>query len=173
MQGGDAAGPRPVKAGVLRPNRMLGPDFGGVGLGRLIAVGMGVDAGRGIIAQMRMDVDNAGRHPAPASVEHGNPGRSGKIGANRLDFAAAQQERAALDLAADAVEDRCVGDEEIGALASFIGRRIWVELDDDLFPWSFLRRFFGSGGRGRLLLAASARLGVGLGNKTERQSAGA
>ena len=56
------AGQRARELRILRPDGMLGPDVGGDRVGRLVAVGVRIDAGRGIDADVRMHVDDPRRH---------------------------------------------------------------------------------------------------------------
>src|SRR5690606_1716168 len=48
-----------------------GPDVGGHGIGHLVAVVVRVHARGGIHAQVRVHVDQAGRHPLAAAVDDG------------------------------------------------------------------------------------------------------
>ena len=71
------------EAGVLRPDAMLGPDFGPHRDGRLVAVGIGADAGRWIIAEVAVDVDDAGRDELAGAVDLERSGRRWRARARR------------------------------------------------------------------------------------------
>ena len=66
---GHAAGAGGVETGVLGPQRMFGPDLGGVRAGRLVAVAHAADAGRRIDAQVAVYVDDAGGDIAAARFD--------------------------------------------------------------------------------------------------------
>src|SRR5205085_8851704 len=66
-----AIGERAAEARILRPDAVLGPDFGTDRIGRLVAVLMCLDARARIVAEMGMDVDHSGRHPAASPVDAG------------------------------------------------------------------------------------------------------
>ena len=93
----DAAGQREIELRILRPERMLGGDFGGVRARHLVAVLQRLDAGRRVDAEMRVRVDDARRHPLAARVDHERVGRRVHRLADRRDLAVLQQDRSALD----------------------------------------------------------------------------
>ena len=57
------------KSRILRPDRMFGPDVGGDRAGHFIAVLDGLHAGTRIHAEVRVDVDDAGRDPAALGID--------------------------------------------------------------------------------------------------------
>ena len=75
LQRGDAAGQLARELRILRPDRVLGPDLGGVRLRRLVAVLGRGDAGRRIDAEVGVDVDDARRDELAAGVDHGRARR--------------------------------------------------------------------------------------------------
>lgn len=75
LHGGHAARQRAREIRVLGPDGMLGPDVRGRRIGRLVAVGVRIDARRGVDAHMRMHIDDPGRHVPPMSIDHDGVGR--------------------------------------------------------------------------------------------------
>ena len=105
-RGNAAIGERAGEAGILRPDRMFGPDLGRHRAGRLVPVRMRVHAGRGIIAEMRMDVDHAGRDELARPVDPViSRGRERGI-ADRDHLAVAEQDGAVVDPLPAPVIDR-------------------------------------------------------------------
>src|SRR3546814_10502868 len=71
---------------------MFGPHFGRRRRRRLIAVRMRVDAGRGIVAEVAMNVDDAGGQIFSGAVIDRDVGRDRRLGAaDGLDLAIRQQ----------------------------------------------------------------------------------
>ena len=123
LKGGDPAGAGGVEAGVLGPDRVLGPDLGGVGAGGLIAVAHPGDAGRGIDAEVAVDVDDAGGHEPAAGVDDAIAGRHrGRGVADGGDLAVGDDDHAVLDLLAGAGEDRAADDGHVLARQAAICR---------------------------------------------------
>ena len=143
LQRGHAAiGERAGKAGVLRPDRMFGPDFGRGRAGRLVTVRMRLDRRGGIVAEVRVDIDDARRHELAGPVEHRDVGRDRRVrAADRDDLAAAEEDRAIVDPAALAVVYRRIDERGRRARIGRVGRRE---------------------GRFRLCRGAAGALGVGL-----------
>ena len=112
LEGRDAAvDQRSGETGILRPDAMFGPNFGADRARHLVAVGMGLDAGARIIAEMGVNVDHAGRHPSPGTVDPGGIFGDRRIGAaHRLDPSVGENDRAIVDPAAFAVENGRAGD---------------------------------------------------------------
>jgi len=146
-----AIGERAAEACILWPYAMFGPDMGGDGRGRFIAVGMGVDAGRGIVAEMAVDVDDAGGDIFAGAVEHGDVGGDRRVrAADRRDLAVRQEDDAIVDAAALPVEDGRAANGGGGAGIGFVGGRIRV--------FGFGRAALG-GGRGILVFLRAGGAG--------------
>src|SRR6202044_931077 len=64
LQRGPSAFERRLEARILRPDGVLGPDIGSVGAGCFVAVVQALRRGTRVYAEMRVDVDDTGRHPA-------------------------------------------------------------------------------------------------------------
>ena len=93
-----AAGKIARKLRILRPDRMLGPHVRSGWIRRLVAVAVGVDTRRGIDAQMRMDIDDAGCQILARAVDaHGVSGNVDRSGAHGGNLAIRQQHRASLN----------------------------------------------------------------------------
>ena len=122
MQRGDAALERGLEAGILRPHGMLGPDVGGVRRGGLVAVRVCIDGGRGVHPEMRVDVDDAGRHPLAAAVDHASARGGSESAPDRRDFAVAQQYIGAVEPLAAAGEHRGAADQHRRGARCPIGR---------------------------------------------------
>ncbi len=97
-----SARPKPGSCG---PYAVLGPDLGGDRAGRLVAVRMRLHAGRGIVAEVAVDVDHAGRQVHARAVDHRRAGLAGHVGAGVDDAAVLEEHRALRDPPALAVED--------------------------------------------------------------------
>jgi len=112
LQRGDAAiGHRPGKTGILRPDAMLGPDFRGHRRRRFIAIAVRIDAGRRIVAEMAVHVDDTRRHIFAGAVDNRGAGWNGGIGTtNRGYFPIDHEHRAIVDPSAFPVEDGHTGD---------------------------------------------------------------
>ena len=133
-RGDPAIGQRAGEAGVLRPHAMFGPDVGARRRGRFIAVRIGVDPGRGIVAKVAVDVDDPGRDPLAGAVDDVGVRRDRKIGdraADRHHLAIGEQHAAMVDPPALAVIDGGVADQGRHARVRRIGRGIRVEVDLD------------------------------------------
>uniref|UniRef100_A0A0N4Z8D2 Phenol hydroxylase n=1 Tax=Parastrongyloides trichosuri TaxID=131310 RepID=A0A0N4Z8D2_PARTI len=116
-----------VEAGVLRPDRVLGPDLGGVRVGGLVAVAHPLHAGRGIDAQVAVNVDDARRDEAAARVDHPVARRDrGVRAADGGDAAVGDDDDAALDLLARAGQHRGADDGHVLARPANINTRIGV-----------------------------------------------
>jgi hypothetical protein len=93
---------------------VLGPDLGGVRLGRLVAVGGHRIARRRIQAEMGMVVDDPGRDELPAGVDDRGAGGHVDGGADRDDLALAHEHRAVRDDWPGRGQQRRVADGEGG-----------------------------------------------------------
>ena len=122
VQCGDTALERGLEARVLRPHRVLRPDVGGVGRGGLVAVRVRIDTRRGIDAEVRVDVDDAGRHPLAAAVDDARARGCGEPTPDRRDFTVAQQYIGAVEPLAGAGEHRGAADEHLRGARCPIGR---------------------------------------------------
>jgi hypothetical protein len=91
LQGRHPAFERHLESWILRPDRVFRPHIGGYGTGRLVAIIEALHARTGINAQVRMDVDDARRHPFAVCIDDARVGGRGQIFANRLYFAVADQ----------------------------------------------------------------------------------
>src|SRR3546814_4235460 len=97
---------------------------------------MRVDAGRGIVAEVAMNVDDAGGQIFSGAVIDRDVGRDWRLGAaDGLDLAIRQQHGAIVDPPAFAVENRDVTHRRHLLWIGLIGRRIGVLVE--------LRRLFG------------------------------
>ena len=153
LERGDAAiGERAAEAGILRPDAVFGPDVGGDRPGRLVAVAVGLHAGRGIVAEVAVDVDHAGGHVFAGAVDRGDgrPPAAPTVWSDRDDLAVGEQHLATVDPAAVTVEDGDVGDQRRDAGIGVIGRREGIAVEQ-------LGRCLGRGGPGRLLVRRSRR----------------
>ena len=165
VHGRDAAGAGGVEARILGPQRMFGPDLGGVRAGRLVAVAHAADAGRRIDAQVAVDVDDAGGDIAAARLDHPIAGRDGGGGvADRGDPAVGHHDHAVVDPAVRARQHRGADHGEILARQWLIGGRIGVERGRGIEP----------GGQGLVLRrrrGARIRLGGGAGRQAQHDTA--
>ena len=127
MERRHAAGEGPRKAGVLRPHRMFGPDFGARRAGRLVTIGQGLDAGAGVVAKMTVNVDDAGGNELALRVDHRGAGRNGDGGADLGDLAVFQPDRTGREFLAGAVIYGGVLDHRRHTRIGAIGRRIRIE----------------------------------------------
>ena len=126
-RGDPAVGHRAGKAGVLRPHRMLGPHVRRGRIGRLVAIGVGLDPGAGIIAEMAVDVDDPGGDELASAVDPGEAFGNGKVrAADRDHLAFAQQDGAVVDPRARAIEHRRADQRGGGARIGLVGRGVRV-----------------------------------------------
>ena len=117
---------------------MFGPNFCSDRPCRLIAVAIRFNCGGRIIAQMRMDVDNARRHPFARAVNDGIAFGDDGIGRpDADDLAIFEQGNAIIKPPALAVIDRDIFDRGGVAGIGFVGRRIRIFVDRN----SFFSRF--------------------------------
>jgi len=115
LHGGHAASQGQRELGVLGPDRVLGPDLGGVGVGSFVAVGIRRHRRRSIDAEMGVRIDQSRGHPLAGGVDHlGIAGRGGNhgIGSHGGDLAVAEQHRGALEPLAGGGEHGGVGHED-------------------------------------------------------------
>ena len=125
LQRGHAAGERGLEARILRPHAVLGPDAGGHRVGHLVAVLVGFHARARVHAEVRVHVDEAGRHPATLRVDH-RGAVGGEARADRDDLAVAHQHVGAVEASAGAVEHGGVADQCRGRGERLVGRRVRV-----------------------------------------------
>ena len=128
LKRGDAAiGERATETGILRPDRMFGPDMGRDRRGHFIAVRMRIPSRRGIDAEMAVNVDDAGRHIFAGAVEHRDVGRDRRVrAADRGDLATRQEDDALVDPPALTIEDGRAADRRGDARIGLVGRRIGI-----------------------------------------------
>ena len=121
------------EARVLRPDAMLGPDFGPRRAGRLIAVAVRLAPGRGIVAEVAVDVDDARRHifAAPRRSRSRPPGAASVGPPTAWTTPSASTTDAIVDPPALAVEDGRAADHRRRARIALIGRRIGILVDPD------------------------------------------
>jgi len=82
---------RSLEARILRPDGMLGPNVRRDRSRRLVAVIESLDRGAGVYAQVRVDIDEAGRYPFALRFDDARVGGRGKSFADRLDAAVGDQ----------------------------------------------------------------------------------
>ena len=129
-RGDPAIDQRARKAGVLRPHAMFGPHLGPRRRGRFIAVAERFHPGRGIIAQMAVDIDDPRSHIFACPVDLDRPGGGGKIGAaDSLHYPVAEHDCAVVDPLAVTIEHGGVADDGQRAGIAHIGRRVRVLVD--------------------------------------------
>ena len=101
---------------------MFGPDLGGVGAGRLIAVAHALHAGRGIDAEVAVGVDHPGGHIATAGVDDAETLGHGSRGvADRRDAAVGDDDHAVVELRAGPRQDCATDDGHVLARHRRIG----------------------------------------------------
>ena len=111
LQRGHAAGQCGVEARILCPDGMLGPDICRHRRGHLVAVAVRLHARAGIHAQVRVHVDQAGRHPLAGRVDAGGAFGRGQAPADRRDLAVGQQHVGAIEAFPGAGQHRRVGQQ--------------------------------------------------------------
>ena len=122
-----AIGERAGKAGVLRPDAMFGPDMRGDGRRRLIAVGQCLDAGRGIIAQMAVNIDDARGHIFALRVDHHHVRGDRRVrSADGRNLTVGQEDHAIIDASALPVKDGRTAQHRRPTAIRTIGRRIRI-----------------------------------------------
>ncbi|MCY1172326.1 hypothetical protein D9M73_124590 [compost metagenome] len=127
LQRGDPAiDQRAAEPRILRPHAMFGPDIGGDRPGRFIAVGIGLHAGRGVIAQMAVNIDDAGGERLAGAIDDGRARRGRDALAQLHDLAIGEQHRAIVDPPAFAIEDGDMGDERRHAGIGLVGRGVRI-----------------------------------------------
>ncbi len=126
LHGGHAAGEGEGELRVLRPDRMLRPDVGGVRIGRLVAVGVGRHRGRGVDPEMRVSVDQPGSHPFAGAVDHLGPRGSldcRGVPAHGGDPAVAQQHGRPFQPLPGAGQHRGIADQHGRGRPPLVGRK--------------------------------------------------
>ena len=92
LHGRDTAGARAIDLRVLREVGVGGPDTGGVGRDRLVAVGVRGQARRGVDADMRVGVDDAGGQGLAGELDDGGALGHREVLPDRDDLAVLDQE---------------------------------------------------------------------------------
>ena len=92
-----AAGDRAADRRILEVERVERAHLRGDRGGHLVAVGIGIDRGPRVDAEVRVRVDDAGHHPHAGGVDDLRVGRHGDAGAHRGDLAAANEDGASFD----------------------------------------------------------------------------
>ncbi len=118
------------EARVLRPHAMLGPHLGPHRRGRFVAVGQRRHAGRRIIAEVAVDVDDPGRDVLAGAVDLERSGGARRVRARRPPGSRRREDdRAIVDPPPVAVEHGGVADDRQHAGIADVGRRIRVLVD--------------------------------------------
>ena len=125
MQRGNAAVSQcPRKTGVLRPDTMFRPDFRGHRRGRFIAVTVRRYAGRRIVAEMAVHIDNTGRDIFAGAVDNRDLCRNGRIRTtDRRDLSARHEHGTLVDPSAFTIEDSHTGNRGGNRRIGFVSRR--------------------------------------------------
>ena len=108
---------------------MFGPDIGGIIAGNLIAILMGGNARRRVIAEMAMDIDDTRRHPQACAVHDCRALRHVNGLAHGLDPAIGEIDHAIIDPTALAViNGRALNNGRAPRIGP-VGRwkRVWIE----------------------------------------------
>ena len=124
LQGGDAAGQRGSKAGILRPDRMLGPDVRRTRRSRFVAIGVGFHLRARVDAEVGVDVDQTGRDPQTVAFDHAGIRGRLQVRADCLDFAVDEQNVSSVEPCAGAGQDGRVADERRCARGRLVGGRV-------------------------------------------------
>ena len=114
LDGRDPAGEVPGELRVLRPDRVFRPDLRRHRIGHLVAVGVGLDSRRGVDAEVRVHVDEAGRDALAGAVHDRCVGWRIHRRSDRRDASVFHQHRAVRDGRPGGRHDRDVADHEGG-----------------------------------------------------------
>src|SRR5881398_3906059 len=136
---GDPAGDGQRDLRVLRPERVLRPHGRRHRVRRLVAVRLGIGPRRGVHAEVRVVVDQPGRHVLARSVNHHGVARGVDLRAHRDDPPILEQDRAVGNLLPGRGHDRGVADQDRRIGMPHVGGRVL---------WSRDARGFGGRGRG-------------------------
>ena len=129
LDGRDAPSDRQRDLRILRPERVLRPHLGGHGVRGLVPIRLGERIGRGIDAQVRVIVDQAGRHILAGAVHHDRVGGRLDVGAHRDDAAVLEEDRAVGNLLPGGGHDRGVADQHRRIGVALIRRGILRPVD--------------------------------------------
>ena len=124
LDGRDSARDRERDLRILRPERMLGPDLRRHRIGRLVAVGFGIGARGRVHPQVRMVVDDPGRHVLARPVDHHRIGGRFDRRPDADDAPVAKQDRAARDLLPGGGHDGGIADQHRRIRVSPVGRGV-------------------------------------------------
>src|SRR6059058_361001 len=157
---GDAAGDGQRDLRVLGPERVLGPDLRRDGVRRLVAVRFRIGAGRGVHAEVRMVVDQAGRDVLPGPVHHHCAGRRVHLLPDRDDPPVLEHDRPVSDLLTRGRHDGRVPDQHRWIGVAAIGRRVLRSVDAGALRGGLRHRRRGASGWIRCLGTACAPRGA-------------